>query len=75
MRKPSSERLSNLPKDTQRAGDSMRTRAQIYNTMLNHFRMASELLLLRDMDLNMEGNEIFKMHRKKIPRSPREKFG
>lgn len=68
MRKPSSERLSNLPKDTQRAGDRMRTRAPIYHIMLRHFRMASELLLFRNMGLNLEGKEIFETHRKKVPR-------
>ena len=68
MRKPSSERLSSLPKDTQRADDRMRTRAQIYNIMLCHFRMASELLLLRNTDLNLEGKVIFKTCRKKVPR-------
>lgn len=57
-----------MPKDPERAGDRMRTRAPIYPIMLSHFRMASGLLLLRNRDLNVEGKEIFKTHRKKVPR-------
>lgn len=50
MRKTGSERLSNLPKDTQRAGERMRTRAQTYSTP-SHFRMASRLLSFRNTGL------------------------
>lgn len=50
MRKTGSERLRNLPKDTQRAGERMRTRAQSLGTP-SHFRMAYRLLLFRNTDL------------------------
>lgn len=48
----------------------MRTRGQIYNIMLSHFRMASELSQPKNTDLDLEGKGIFKMYRKKVPRVP-----
>ena len=68
VRKPGSERLSNLPSETQQAGDRMRTRTHIYHIVLSHFRMASKLLQLRNTDLDSEEKEIFKMCGKKVPR-------
>lgn len=62
MRKSGSERLSNLPRDTQ-----TRTRAPIYILELSHAKMASEHLQLRNRDLDSEEKEIFKTYRKKFP--------